>query len=276
MPNLTTLTLEFIRLDDENLEKVNECLPGLQVLNLIGVGGLKEPKIHLMHLKTCNWSLSNAPISISIIAPSLTRLKLKCVKPNVLLIEAPSLTNFYLSFESACNLSVKDFPHLKNLHLESTSLRSLLVALPFGGSIKNLVVGSARWEVPVGVSKSILELLLCAFPNVISLTLFSGAWSEFETYPGLEGLELRTQMKGLKEVTAYLTINDVEATLLAIFVLLNSCSNLSNMALLIHHDVVSNVTSTLISRCKAHCAQVRWKWGMWKEGTEDCWISDVI
>ncbi|KAK4479095.1 hypothetical protein RD792_014606 [Penstemon davidsonii] len=276
MPKLTTLTLEFIRLDDENLEKVNECFPSLQVLNLVGVGGLKEPKIHLMHLKSCHWTLSNAPESITIISPSLVKLILKCVKPNLLAIETPLLSDLHLSLESACHFNVKEFRELGKLNLESTGLRNLLNTLPFGRTVRNLTVMSTRWEVPVGVTKSSLELLLRVFPNVTSLTLTSGAWSEFETYPGLGGVESRSQMKGLRGITAYLTVNDIEITLSTIFFLLDNCSSLSFMALFIHRDVVSIVTSSLISRCVARNARVQWKWGMWKEGTKDAWISDGI
>lgn len=272
MPNLTVLTLEFIRLDDENLEKINESFPYLKVLNLIGVGGLKEPRIHLMHLRTCHWSLSNAPISISIVAPTLVDLTLKCVKPNLLLIETPLLSSLDLSLESTCSLKVGEFSHLKRVHLESTGLRNVLVAFPCSRTVENLTAVSTKWGLPVGVSKSILELLLHAFPNVSCLTLTSRVWSEFETYPGLECLESRVNMKGLKEITAYLTVNDIEITLSTIFSLLESCSGLSRMAIFIHHDVVSNVTSNIVSRCMAHCTRVRWKWGLWKEGTKDTWI----
>lgn len=52
MPNVTHLTFEFIRLDDEDLSKLNECFPCLRILNLIRVGGLKKPTIHLYRLKT--------------------------------------------------------------------------------------------------------------------------------------------------------------------------------------------------------------------------------
>ncbi|GFQ03050.1 F-box/LRR-repeat protein at4g29420 [Phtheirospermum japonicum] len=277
MPKLTTLTLEFIRLDDENLEKVNECFPCLQILNLIGVGGLKEPTIHLMHLQSCQWILSNAPISISIVAPSLVKLTLRCVKPNLLLIDTPTLSDLSLSFESVCNFKAKEFPHLKKFHIESTRLRNVLSTLPFGRAVKNLTAVSTRWEVPVGVSKSVLELLAFAFPNVSSLTLTSGVWSELEAYPGMMGgLESRAQMKGLRDITVYLTVNDVEVTVSTIFSLLDNCIGLTSMAMFVHRDVVSNVTSSLISRCIAHCVRVRWKWGMWKEGTKDAWISDGI
>ncbi|KAL6585874.1 hypothetical protein OROMI_002518 [Orobanche minor] len=276
MSKLTTLTLEFVRLDDENLEKINECFPCLQVLNLIGVGGLKEPMIHLMHLRTCQWILSNAPISIYIVARRLVNLTLRCVKPYLLFIDTPTLSDLSLSFESVCNFKVKEFYHLKRLRLESTRLRNVLATLPFGKTVKNLTAVSARWEVAVGVPKSILDLLICAFPNVSSLTLTSGVWSELETSPGLGDLEPIAQMKGLKEITAYLTVHDIEVTMSTILSLLDNCSGLSNMAMFVHHDVVANVTSSLISRCMAHCVGVRWKWGMWKEGIKDAWISDGI
>ena len=44
MPTLTYLTLEFVRLDDEDLSRINACFPNLTQLNLIGVGGLKETR----------------------------------------------------------------------------------------------------------------------------------------------------------------------------------------------------------------------------------------
>lgn len=276
MPKLTTLTLEFIRLDDEDLEKVNECFPSLQVLNLIGVGGLKEPMIHLTHLRTCVWTLSNAPTSISIIAPNLINLTLKCVKPNLLLINTPSLSDLNLSLGSPNDLKVSNFSHLKKLHLECPNLRNLLDKFPAGREVESLTVMSKKWEAPVGDSKSVLELLLHAFPNVSCLTLTSGSWDELETYPGLGGLESGNQMKGLKEIRAYVTVNDIEVTLSTIFFLLDNCSSLSNMAIFVHRDVVSNVTSKLMSRCMGHCSRVRWKWGMWKEGMKDAWISDGI
>lgn len=274
MPNLTVLTLEFIRLDDENLEKLNGSFPLLKVLNLIGVGGLKEPKIHLLHLRTCHWSVSNAPTSISIIAPSLVDLTLKCVKPNLLSIETPLLSSLSLSLESTCNLEVKEFSILKRLHLETSGLRNLLDAFPFSRTVENLTAVLTKWEWTVGLSPSILELLLHVFPSVNRLTLTSRVWIDFETHPHLDGLESRVHMNGLKEITAYLTVNDIEVTLSTIFSLLDRCSSLSKMEILIHRDVVSNVTSNLISRCLAHFTRVKWKWGMWKEGTKDTWISD--
>ncbi|KAI8553640.1 hypothetical protein RHMOL_Rhmol05G0031900 [Rhododendron molle] len=52
---LTSLTLEFVRLDDEDLDKVNSCCPSLQILNLILVEGLKNPQIDLLHLRTYHY-----------------------------------------------------------------------------------------------------------------------------------------------------------------------------------------------------------------------------
>ncbi|CAI9764667.1 unnamed protein product [Fraxinus pennsylvanica] len=227
MPKLTNLTLEFIILDDEDLNKINESFPSLQVLNLIGVGGLKEPRIHLMHLKTCQCIVFNAPNSLAIIAPNLVKLTLICVKPKPLVIETPLLSDLHFSVETAGNFKVKGLHDLRRLHLESTDLRNLLVTFPFGKTVRNLTV----------VSK------------------------EFETYPGQDGLESRLQMKGLKKITAYLTANDFEMTISTIFSILENCTKLSDMALLIHRDVVSNGTNSLISRCNGNgdCGKTKQK-----------------
>ena len=75
-------------------------LSSLQILNLIGVGFIKEPKIHLLNLKTCQWTVSNAPLSLTIDAPNLVKLQLKCVQPEYLFLKAPLLSIFYLSVEN--------------------------------------------------------------------------------------------------------------------------------------------------------------------------------
>ncbi|KAM7515592.1 hypothetical protein LguiA_005175 [Lonicera macranthoides] len=279
MPMLTSLTLEFIRLDDENLNKVNDCFPSLRVLNLIGVGGLKEPKIHLLNLKTCQWTVSNAPSSLTILAPNLFQLKLKCVKPRELVIEAPLLSNLNLTLEKASEFKVKEFRCLKTLRLESRDLSNLLSSFPFGTTIETLIVDSSKSTDSVQSShlvKISLEDLFNKFPNLSSLTLGSGVWSELQASPFLEGLEFNNKMKGLKEIIAYLVINDIETTLSLIFHVLERLPSLSNAGFLVHRDVDSSVTSSLISRCVARCSSVRWRWGMWKERMKDGWISNGI
>ncbi|KAI8553636.1 hypothetical protein RHMOL_Rhmol05G0031500 [Rhododendron molle] len=178
MPALTDLTLEFIRLDDEDLSKVNSCFPSLQVLNLMGVGGLKEPKIHLLRLRECRWTVFNAPLSLTILAPNLIKLKLECIKPGSLFIDAPLLSDFHLSIERACNLVVKDFRDLKTLHVESPYLRTLLGQFRHGRSIKNLTVYISKWAESAEMANFNLERLLVAFPNAQSVTLGPGFWLE--------------------------------------------------------------------------------------------------
>jgi len=276
MPTLTSLTLEFIRLDDEDLNKVNDCFPSLQVLNLVGVGGLKEPKIHLLHLRTCQWTVSNAPLSLTIFAPNLVRLELKCIKPRFLVLETPLLSDFHLSLEKADEFRVKEFPYLKTLQLESSSLCSLIGMFPSGKTIKKLKVESMKRAEPVKIAKFSLEALFDIFPNLSSLTLGPGAWSEVETCFCTGGLEGRTGMTVLKEIYAHLLVYDIDVTLSFIFSVLDKCVNLSDMALLIHRGVDSSVASNLISRCTADRPRVRWRWGTWKEGTKDSWVSDGI
>lgn len=271
MPMLTSLTLEYIRLDDEDLHKVNHCFPYLKVLNLIGVGGLKEPKIHLLHLNTCLWTVSNAPLSLTILAPKLVKLKLKCIKPQSLVLETPLLSNFHLALEEANEFKVKEFPHLENLKLESVNLCSLISMFPSGRIVKKLRVDSMKLKM-TGFN---FDMLFDVFPNLSYLHMGSGAWKEIENYFHSRGMEGRRGMKGLKEIVGYLVECDY-LTFSFMFSILDNCTNLSDMALVIHKRVDNPTASGLISKCRAACPRVRWKRGMWIEGTEDLWVSEPL
>ncbi|KAF3942944.1 hypothetical protein CMV_030451 [Castanea mollissima] len=49
-----------------------------------------------------------------------------------------------------------------------------------------------------------------------------------------------------------------------------------DMALVIHKGVDNSTAGGLISKCRAACPRVRWKRGMWTEGTEDLWVSEPL
>ncbi|KAF7143298.1 hypothetical protein RHSIM_Rhsim05G0031600 [Rhododendron simsii] len=271
MPTLTDLTLEFIKLDDEDLGKVNSCFPSLQILNR--VGGLKEPKIRLLHLRECRWTVSNALLSLTILAPNLIKLKLECIKPGSLFIDAPLLSDFHLSIEKACNLVVKDFHDLKTLRVESPYLCTLFGQFRHGRSIRNLTDVS-KWAESAEMANFNLERLLVAFPNAQYVTLGPVFWLEAGTCFHTGGSEV--SVVRTKEITAHLFVKDVEITLSLIFFVLERCAKLTDMALLIHRAVESSVASDLMSRCTARSARVRWRWGFWKEGMKDAWVSDGI
>ncbi|KAA8534877.1 hypothetical protein F0562_029907 [Nyssa sinensis] len=228
MPMLTSLTLEFVRLDDEDLNKVNKCFPSLQVLNLIGVGGLKDPRIHLLHLRTCQWTVSNAPLSLTIVAPSLVKLKLKCGKPKSLVIETPLLSDFHLSLDKASNFVVKEFHNLNSLQLESTDLCSIIQKFQPGRTIKYLNVDTPKWAQALEMTKFSLKGLFDVFPNLSSLTLGPGAWSETEIGFHAGVLEIGNGMEMLKEISVRLVLHDIEITLSFILYVLEKCINLTD------------------------------------------------
>ncbi|KAF4371418.1 hypothetical protein F8388_001946 [Cannabis sativa] len=275
MPNLTSLTLEFLRLDDEDLSKVNECFPGLQVLNLVGVGGLKEPKVDLKNLKLCYWTISNAPLSITILAPSLVELKLECIRPRSLVLETPSLSDLHLIIENADHLKVKEFNCLYSLQLESWNLFSLMGKFGSSRTIKILLLDIPKHNQDV-TPKLSFGTLYDSFPNLSSLTLDPRAWSEMEVSFSSGGLEGRVEMNGLKEITTYLFIDEMNATISFISSMLNRCPSLSNMGVLIHGEVASRIASKFASRIRTDLPRLRWRWGFWKEGEKDCWVSDFI
>ncbi|KFK29502.1 hypothetical protein AALP_AA7G142700 [Arabis alpina] len=277
MPNLRHLTLEFIRLDDENLEKINDCFSFLQVLNLIGVGGLKEPRIHFLHLKSCHWTVSNAPLSLAIVAPNLIELKLKCNRPKSLLLETPKLVNFYLSVEDTKGVSFAEFQYLNTLELISPDMFRLISNTHFGNKIRKLAMDSVKSIEQSERLEHGLGTLLEAFPAIISLSLSPVTWSNIETHFQSKGL---VGMKGtdtLKQITARLLTPDhtnVHQTVSFIVSILNNCRCLTDMRLMIHQDTDLSVRTHLISACTMSYPRMRWKWGIWSEGGEDIWDSN--
>ncbi|ESQ54294.1 hypothetical protein EUTSA_v10025196mg [Eutrema salsugineum] len=276
MPNLRHLTLEFIRLDDENLDKVNDCFPFLKVLNLIGVGGLKEPRIRFLHLKSCHWTVSNAPLSLAIVAPNLLELKLKCNKPKSILLETPKLVKLHLSVEDAEGVSIAELQDLNTLEVISPDMYRLIRNTRFGNKIIRLAVDSVRSIEQSERLKLGLGTLLEAFPGIISLNLSPVTWSNIETHFQSEGLVHMKGTDSLKQITARVQTPshaDVHQTVSFIRSILDNCRGVTDMRLMIHQDTDFRVRTYLISACTMSNPRVRWKWGVWAEGGEDMWAS---
>ncbi|KAK9073726.1 hypothetical protein SSX86_006320 [Deinandra increscens subsp. villosa] len=274
MPMLTSLTLEFIRLDDEDLNEFNKSFPNLQVLNLIGVGGLELPKIHLLNLKTCHWTVSNAPSSLTIITPNLVTLILECIRPASLYIDAPMLSNFHLAFEHADVFAVERFENLTNFWLLCLNINSFLLNFPVTCTLENLTVDSRNWTTRADTySQFTLDKVFTVFPNMTSLCIKSGAWLVLESCYNLLG-QAWDGRNGFKKLCAYLLLVDPSLTFSSVACVLDQCSGLSEVSLLIHHDVVCNVSKSFISKCTARWPKLKWRWGVWNEGMADSWISD--
>ncbi|XP_076949738.1 F-box/LRR-repeat protein At4g29420-like [Bidens hawaiensis] len=274
MPMLTSLTLEFIRLDDEDLTEFNKSFPNLQVLNLIGVGGFKRPKIHLLNLKTCHWSVSNAPSFLTLITPNLITLKLECIHPASLHIDAPSLSNFHLAFDFSDTFSVKPFDRLTTFWLECLYIDSLLSNFPVTQTVEALTLDSRNWtRGAVKYSEFTLEKVFTVFPNTSSLCIKSSAWLELESCYNPLGLgwDGRERFKTLR---VYLLLVDPSLTFSCVACVFDQCIGLTDVSVFIHRDVVGNVSKSFISKCTARWANLMWKWGVWKEGMEDLWIPD--
>ncbi|KAK4283927.1 hypothetical protein QN277_000828 [Acacia crassicarpa] len=276
MQMLTSLTFEFVRLDDEDLSKINSCFPNLKELNLIGVGGLREPKINLLHLITCQWSVSNAPLSLAICAPKLANFQLKCIRPRLIVLEVSSLSAFDLSIEDTDEFKLINCHCIEYLQFESPNLTCLSSLFRSCKTVKRLEMDSARRSEHNKVTTTFrFETIFESFPLLSYLDLGPGAWHDMETSFRMGGLKYRIEMNTLKELVAHILVQEVESTLAFIFSVLDNCTKLSNVSLLIHHDVDPLVASYLMSRCRSYCSQVRWRLGIWKEGIKDTCVSDA-
>ncbi|KAD4180361.1 hypothetical protein E3N88_28952 [Mikania micrantha] len=278
MPMLTSLILEYTHLDGQQLDK---WFPNLQVLNLVQVTGLQDPNIRLLNLKTCLWDVIDYLRSLTLITPNLTTFKFKSMKPAALHLEAPKLSQFYLDLyvrEFAGALTVKKFENLKTLWLDVFYIgsRSSFSAFPITKTVESLTLHS-RYGSPTD-SNLTLGKVFTVFPNVSSLCIKSGAWSELEACFNRQGWEILDGRKGLKTIRAYLMSIDPLLTFSFVSCLLDQCVGLLEVSLFINADYPDyydddddddDASESFMSKCMARWPGLKWTWGEWSEFMED-------
>ncbi|MFS7916708.1 putative leucine-rich repeat domain superfamily [Helianthus anomalus] len=276
MPMLTSLTLSYTILLDQHLNQFNKCFPNLQLLTLVRVRGLKDPKIHLLNLQTCHW-YDNNQLSLTLITPNLVKLRIECFFYTSIHVEAPMLSHYHLSLKmgggggghhssltDVVAFAPKSFENLKTLWLDSFYIGSLLLGeFPIIKTVKNLTLDSGHEAVLVKESKLTLRKVFMVFPNVSSLCINSGAWLKLESCLNPEDWEISDGRKGLKMIRAYLMLVDPSLTFSYVACVLDQCVGLSVVSLLIHCDVVDIESKSFMSKCMARWPQLKWRWGIW-------------
>lgn len=248
---LTSLTIIDTLLAEEQL---NEWFPNLQVLHLVGVMGLKNPKIRLLKLKTCLWDVHDNMGSLTLITPNLISLKFVSFLPVALHVEAPMLSQFYV-VKHKCALTVKKFENLKTLWLDSMYIGDSLSKFPITKTVENLTLESRSYaSTDAAYLKLTLVKVFTVFPNVSSLCIKPGAWSELEACLNPQGWEILDGRTRLKTICAYLTLGDQSLTLSSIACVLDQCIGLLEVSLFIPYDVdhFDDTTSeSFMSKCMA-------------------------
>ncbi|KAJ0495726.1 putative F-box protein AUF1 [Helianthus annuus] len=280
MPMLTSLTLECTILQDHHLNQFNKCFPNLQLLKLVCLKGLKEPKIHLLNLQTCHWVVYNGQPSLTLITPNLLTLRIECSTPIAIHVEAPVLSRFYLrlyALKHVGALTAEKFQNLKTLWLDSMYIDSVLSEFPITKTVTNLTLDSGnKASRDAKDSKLTLGMVFTTFPNLTSLCIKSNVWSELEACLNPEGWEILDGRIGLKTICAYLKLVDPSLTFSYVAFMLDRCKGLSEVSFLIHAGVVGTESNTFMSKCMARWPGLKWRWGVWSAYMEDSWITDGV
>lgn len=262
MPNLTYLTLEFIRLDDEDLNQLNECFPCLHTLNLIGVGGLKDPKIHLLQLKACCWEVSNVPRSLVVHAPDLVFLELKCIRPDTLILDTPSLSTLKLTIDKlGATARVDGLLRLSNLRIESLDFSSLFPAFMDNQAIRTL-------ELELPESSSQYELLEAVNPDYLLRRLAS--FCEVKLGPRFSR-ELKLCLAQYKDIQFGSCLKKLlihvpqSGSCFHLMPLFEICLPLCEVTVLFHAESADAVRrQDAMSICMQNFPEIRWQWGTWQ------------
>ncbi|KAK9059020.1 hypothetical protein SSX86_021639 [Deinandra increscens subsp. villosa] len=277
MPMLTSLRLAFVRFEDDHLNELNKCLPNLQILDLIGVSGLTHPKIHHLNLKCCIWAANKFLPSLTLITPNLIVLRIDCLLPASLHVEAPMLSWLHFSLilhKHGSTLTFKKFENLKTLQLSSPCIANLISEFPIIKTVKNLTLDLEKEEANDTIDSIFtLRKVFTVFPNVSSLRIKSDAWLELEVNMNPRDWEILDGRKGLKTICVYLVLTDPLLTFSNLASVLDQCEGLLEASLLIRGDV-GTVSQGFMIKCMARWPGLKWRWGIWSEGKGYFFITD--
>ncbi|KAG0499292.1 hypothetical protein HPP92_003595 [Vanilla planifolia] len=272
MLTVTSLHLEFIRIEDENLDKINECFPFLQNLKLIGVGGLTKPKICLSQLQFCHWTVSNFPLSLAIHAPSLLELHLACIEPKSLVLEAPLLSRIDLKIRKLGVVKLESFLHLKSVRMETSHLGVIKHLFEGCKSVKQLeaqVFNCCKRDEAMG--NFTLVDILTVFPNLEDLYLGPGAWTDLQNSIGCNATSIAFKWRNLKRLTIKLPAAETKMT--HVHFVLNFCISSCEVTMLIHKDSLETTKNSFMALCCRHSEEFKWKLGVWNESCIDIFLD---
>ncbi|KAH7657540.1 RNI-like protein [Dioscorea alata] len=260
MLKLTALALEFIRLEDENLDKLNAAFPSLQVLKLIKVGGLKYPKIRLPHLRVCHWTVSNYPYSLTIDAPELIELNLTCVEPRSVVLKTPSLLKLNLEINKPSGIIQLDgLLNLESLRMVASDVQCLIKLFKGCKAVRKLELDALEYSDKCTTGTFTFEDLLISFPGMNDLKLGPRIINNcFEP----RCLKMPVEWQKLKYLEVHLSPFDLDFSFMVC--ILNFCLPNCLVTILFHADVSTIDRTQFVSKCSSSFARIRLKWGMWK------------
>ncbi|KAJ3702311.1 hypothetical protein LUZ61_006016 [Rhynchospora tenuis] len=257
MPTLTSLTLEFVTIDDENLGKINECLPYLQVLNMTRIIGLKEPKIHLLHLQAC--CFTGYPRSMTIHAPNLTKLKLRCIEPSLLILKCPSLSEFNISIVKPSGTIRMEIPKvLEKLTVKSLDIPQLLRFFKGTNKLRTLeleVSPIMSWfeSYTIFSMSDILEM----FGSIDELIFGPVAWYLWRrSFPPCPSISNRICSRKITVKLPPDDFNDIGLT----SNVLKMCARSCQVHLLFYSDVDEMQKADIIAKLLNSFPGVKWTW----------------
>lgn len=127
MTSLTSLTLRCVKVTGNALQDINDHMPELKSLALLGVFGVTDGKLDFPKMEVLCLGLSTRARQVTIKLPVLVKLQLKMLCPEKLSIDAPALKfmAFNLEVQDPTGLDVKSIRSLQELLYGASSFTTL-------------------------------------------------------------------------------------------------------------------------------------------------------
>ncbi|KAL2632236.1 hypothetical protein R1flu_016922 [Riccia fluitans] len=277
LSGVKVLTLRCVKLTENGLKDLNDCMPNLITLTLVTIVGLRDARFKSDKLKVLCLGLATRVKSVKLEVNALTKLQLKMACPDELRVEARSLQCLAVCMDKRQDAIVefKGVNKLRELLMgasEFSTLDKLCSANP-GLEKVFLDVPCMTFE-DDGGWKAVLSHVPLNLPNMKhikikctklhTLSIGPGLWYSLEQDTKTNPETFSPTWPVLTTLILQIIVQELEVSLKLFRGLLESIPSLENLEVYVHKD--SNMELEEFGPLKELFPTVQWKLDWWKKG----------
>ncbi|KAL3692154.1 hypothetical protein R1sor_005805 [Riccia sorocarpa] len=274
---VTVLTLRCVKLTENGLQDLNECMPNLTTLTLVTIVGLRDARFKSDNLKVLCLGLATRVKTVRLEANHLLKLQLKMACPDELRVEARRLECLAVCMDKRPDAVVdfKNVNRLRELLMGASEFSTLHILCSANPGLEKLFL-----DVPCmafeddGGWKAVLDHVPLKLPDMKLIKVKCTKLHTLSVGPGL-WYALEHDMKENSEVFAptwpnlvtlilQIIVQEVEVSLKLLRALLESIPTLEKLEVFVHKD--SNMKLEEFGPLKELFPTVELKLDWWKKG----------
>lgn len=246
---VTTLTLRCVKLTENGLRELNECMPNLKTLTLVTVVGLKDARFKSDLLEVLCLGLATKVKTVKLEVNSLIKLQLKMACPDELRVEAGNLQclavcmdkrpDTIVDFKGVNKLrellmGASEFSTLHTLCKSNPELEKAFLDVPCMAFEDNGGWKAVLNHVPLNLPD--MKLIRVKCPKLHTLSVGPGLWYSLEEDMKKNPEVFAPTWPALKTLILHLIVQEIEVSMKLLRGLVESIPTLVKLEVYVHRD----------------------------------------